>query len=246
MGKANLVYGKPVMARHTEAGTHLAGDVIVIGATPLVAHADVPQFTGGPLTDALAAGGGIYRMTANGALALGQDVWWDPAAGKISGVAVGNVHFGILLAGPTLDLSGAAPAADGDPCLVFHMPEGFTPYTLPGIKAEATVSITATLTAAQLLNGFINSAPAGAINLTLPTAALIVAAMKGAKVGDSFECVIENTSGGANAITVLTGAGVTLRGGAAIAQNKAAILKGVLTNVTAAAEAVTVYSVVGA
>jgi hypothetical protein len=246
MGKANLVYGKPVVVRHTEAATHLAGDVIVIGATPFVAHVDVPSFTGGTLTDALAAGGGVYQMTANGALTLGQDVWWDPAAGKISGVSVNNVHFGIIVAGPLFDLGSAGPAADGDLCHVLHCPEGFTPYSLPGIKAEATVSITATLTVTQLLNGFVNSAPAGAITLTTPTAAAIVAAMKGAKVGDSFECVIENTSGGANAITLAAGAGVTLRGGTAVAQNKAAILKGVLTNVTAAAEAVTLYSVVGA
>jgi hypothetical protein len=61
MGKAILVYGKPVMAKHVEAGTHLAGDVVVIGATPFVAHADVPSFTGGPLTDALAAAAASTR-----------------------------------------------------------------------------------------------------------------------------------------------------------------------------------------
>jgi len=124
-----------------------------------------------------------------------------------------------------------------------HIPRGAG--SVSSGKSEATQSTTATLTAAQLLGGFINSAPAGAITLTLPTAALMVAGIKGAKVGDSIECAIENTSGGANSITLAAG-GATLRGGATVAQNKSAIIKIVLTNVTASSEAYTAYSIVGA
>ena len=246
MATAILVYGKPIMAKHVESGTHLAGAVVVIGAVPFVAHCDIPAFTGGNLTDALAAEGGVYLMTANGALSIGQRVWFDPATNKISGTSVANVDFGILVAGPTNNLAGAGPAADGDDCYVLHAPEGTTPYTSPGVAAENTVSVTATLTVTQSLNGFVNSAPAGAITLTLPTAALLVAAMKGAKVGDAVTLSIENTSGGANAITLAAGAGGTLRGGTSVAQNKAALIRIVLTNVTAAAEAYTAHAIIGA
>lgn len=244
---ATLVYGKPVVAKHVETGTHNAGDVVVIGATPYVAHCDIPQFAGGPLTDALACGGGIYLMTANGAGAIGQRVWYDPSAKKISpAAAVSCVDFGVLVGGPTNNLAGAGPAADGDDCYVLHGPEGSTPYGAPGVAAENTQSATATLTVTQVLNGFVNSAPAGAITLTLPTAANLVAAMKGAKVGDSVTLSVENTSGGANAITLAAGSGGTLRGGTSVAQNKAALIRIVLTNVTASSEAYTAHSIVGA
>src|SRR5438045_260125 len=72
MGTANYVYGKPVMSKYTTVASYNAGDVIVLGGTPFVAHADNPPFTGGTLTDALAAGGGFYQMTAN-TLTYGPD-----------------------------------------------------------------------------------------------------------------------------------------------------------------------------
>jgi hypothetical protein len=236
-------YGKPIMAKHVETGTHNAGDVVVIGSTPFVAHSDVPSYTGGTLTDALACRGGIYTGQTDGSGTIGQDAYWNITSKKFTNTSAGNVHFGTFVSGPTGDLAGAAVTTDGDLADVLHAPKSVA--TSAAVKSEATISITSTLTAAQLLAGFINSAPAGAINFTLPTAALMVAGMKGCKVGDAFECSIENTSGGANAITLLAG-GATLRGGTSIAQNKSAILRGVITNVTAAAEAYTVHSIVGA
>jgi hypothetical protein len=235
--------GKPVVAKYTESGTHNAGDVVVVGATPFVAHVDVPQFTGGTLVDALACEGGIYTGVSDGTPKVGHDVYWNPAASKFTLTSAGNVHFGKCVAGPTGDLAGASPTTDADLVDVLHAPRGAA--ASGDVAGEATASATATLTAAQLLGGFINSAPGGAINLTLPTAANMVAGMKGCKVGDKFECSIENTSGGANSITLLAG-GATLRGGATIAQNKSALLRVLITNVTAAAEAYTVHSIVGA
>ncbi len=243
MATADFISGKPVMVQYTTTGNgYSAGDVVLVGAVPFVAHAPNPQFTGGTLQDALSARGGVYRMATDGTPVVGQDVFFNTSTKKLTATAAGNVHFGTLVAGPTADLAGASPASDGDLGFALHTPKGVTPT---GVKSEVTQSTTATLTAAQILAGFINSAPAGAITLTLPTAANMVAGMKGAKVGDSFEVVIENTSGGANSITLAAG-GATLRGGTTVAQNKSAILKGVLTNVTASSEAYTVYSVIGA
>lgn len=244
MGTAGFKYGKPIMANHTEAGTHLAGDVVVIGATPFVAHVDVPSFTDGPLTDALACEGGIYTIATDGTPIVGQACYYNTTSKKLTLTAAGNVHFGTLVAGPSGDLAGANPASDGDLGDALHEPRGSSPG-LNGGKSEATASTTATLTAAQLLGGFINSAPGGTITLTLPTAANMVAGAKGCKVGDSFELSIENTSGGANSITLAAG-GATLRGGTSIAQNKSALLRVVITNVTASSEAYTVHSIIGA
>jgi hypothetical protein len=239
--------GKPIMIDF-DAGstTYLAGDVLVIGPTPFVFHDRVPQFAGGPTRDALAAGGGIYECVADGAMpVLGVEVFWDATNKKVTLTAVGNTHFGRLLTGPTFLLSGAGPAADGDLCWVLHDPKSVATSGQSGAYSETTQSTTATLSAAQLLGGFINSAPAGAITLTLPTAANMIAGMPGCKVGDRFRTAIENTAGGANTITLAAG-GATLRGGTSIAQNKSAILEGVITNVGAGTEAYTVYSVVGA
>lgn len=79
-----------------------------------------------------------------------------------------------------------------------------------------------TLTVAHLLNGKINGTPTGAAAYTTPTAAEIDAAFPDVATGDSFEVTIVNTSGGANAITVTGGTGVTVKGTAAIAQNRCA------------------------
>ena len=86
--------------------------------------------------------------------------------------------------------------------------------------AQVTQDTAATLTAAQLLNGIIQSTPAGAINLTLPTEANMDAEVPDAVANDSFDFSIVNTSGGANTITVLAN-GWTLVGTMTIAQNVA-------------------------
>lgn len=246
MGVADFTKGKPVMADWTPAsGTFLAGDVVLVGATPCVAHRSNPAYNGDTTADALAVGGGIYQMATDGTPVVGQDVYFNSASKKLTATAAGNYHFGTLVAGPTGHLAGASPAADGDLAFALHAPDGVAGGVDIQPRSEATQSTAATLTAAQLLGGMINSAPAGAITLTLPTAANMVAGVKGAAVGDSFDVTLENTSGGANTITLAAG-GATLRGGTGIAQNKAALLRVLITNVTAGSEAYTVHSIVGA
>jgi hypothetical protein len=238
--------GKPVMVPFDAGGsTFNAGDVKIIGSSPMVCHEAIPAFTGGATFDALAVMGGIYEMMTDGTGIVGDEAFWDATNKKITNTAVGNTHFGFFVAGPSFLASGASPAADTDLAWVLHRPSGKPPTGLEGVRSEATASATATLTAAQLLGGLINSVPGAGITLTLPTAANMVAGMVGAKVGDSFFTSIENTSGGANAITLAAG-GATLRGGTSIDQNKSAILIGVLTNVGVGTEAYTVHSVVGA
>lgn len=108
---------------------------------------------------------------------------------------------------------------------------------------ETAVDDTATVTAAQLLKKIIDAVPTGAATFTLPTAALLVAAMPGVKVGDTFEFIITNNSAGANTITVAAGTGGTADGTVTVAQNVVRKFVVHITNVTASSEAYTVYGI---
>lgn len=77
-----------------------------------------------------------------------------------------------------------------------------------------------TLTVAQVLTGIINGTPTGAAAYTTPTATELDAMIPDVANGDTIEVNIVNTSGGANTITLTGGTGVTVRGNAAVAQNK--------------------------
>lgn len=110
------------------------------------------------------------------------------------------------------------------------------------VTTDATAGVV-TYTAAQLLGGIVLRDPNGAARADVtPTAALLVAAIPGAAVGQAFEFTIRNTADAAETITVTAGSGVTLSGTMTIAQNNSKRFLAVFTNVTAAAEAVTVYS----
>lgn len=74
----------------------------------------------------------------------------------------------------------------------------FTPATYPD---------TATVTAAELLGGLLIDTKNGAVTLTLPTAALLIAAIPGAAAGVSFVFYVRNT--GNNTTTVAVGTGGT-------------------------------------
>lgn len=100
-----------------------------------------------------------------------------------------------------------------------------------------------TLTAAQILGGFIIGVPTGAANYTTDTAANIINAIEGAVVGSSIQFTVRNKSGGANTITLVAGTGVTLNSGdtVTVAQNNQKTFLVVVTGLGASA-AVTVYS----
>jgi len=82
------------------------------------------------------------------------------------------------------------------------------------IPAPATATATATLTAAQVANGILLGSPgSSAASYTLPTGALMDAALGNAKVGSSFDLAVVNVDGsGSGVITLVAGAGWTLVG----------------------------------
>jgi len=107
---AKFHHGDPLMADYTPTSAVAAGDVVVQGNFPMVAHLDIAANRKG----ALAAGGGVYLMTANAAIAVGKKVWWDNATSKVSETAGSLKPFGW-----TLD----AAAGDGSIFPVKHAPE---------------------------------------------------------------------------------------------------------------------------
>lgn len=106
---------------------------------------------------------------------------------------------------------------------------------------QTAVTDTATLTIAQLLTKVIDGTPTAAATYTLPTAALLVAGIANAQVGDSFLFFVNNKSGGANTITIAAGGSGTADGTLTVAQNVIREFLIIVTNVTAAAEAYFVY-----
>lgn len=111
------------------------------------------------------------------------------------------------------------------PTITSFTPEKQSPSFSGQINEIVTFTILAagnkTLTAAQLLGGFIIQTPTAAATDTLDTASNIVSQIEGAKVGSGIYFTIRNTSAGAFAITVAAGTGGTMNSGdtATIAQS---------------------------
>ena len=86
--------------------------------------------------------------------------------------------------------------------------------TMGYASAPATATDTATLTAAQVLNGIILATPTAAASYTLPTVALLEAALPSANVGNTVDFVIVNlASNSSYDITLVTSTGWTITGG---------------------------------
>lgn len=100
-----------------------------------------------------------------------------------------------------------------------------------------------TYTAAQVLGGLFLRDPNGAARTdTLPTAALLAAAIQGVFVGLSFQFTIRNTADAAETLTIAAGTGGTMTGTATIAQSNSKRFLVVFTNVTAGSEAYDCHS----
>lgn len=110
--EAQFLHGNPLMVDHTPGSAVSAGQVVVVGDRPLVAHLDIAANALG----ALAAGGGVYKCVAGEAIAVGKKVWFNDTSNKMveSGA---HKFFGI---------SVTAAAADGDAINVHHCPDGTT------------------------------------------------------------------------------------------------------------------------
>ena len=89
---------------------------------------------------------------------------------------------------------------------------------LSAMAAPQTATATATLTAAQVVNQMLVANPStSAATYTLPTAALIDAAVPNAIVGSTFDLSIVNIGTSSGAVTLATATGLTDGGNAFVA-----------------------------
>ena len=87
--------------------------------------------------------------------------------------------------------------------------------------APVTATDTATLTAAQVLNGIILATPTAAAAYTLPTVANLEAALSSAIVGNTVDFSVINLASSNYDITMTTNTGWTVTGGGVVVVQEA-------------------------
>lgn len=127
--EATFVGGCPLAIKYTPGSAISAGQVVVIGDAAFIAHEDIAANAPGTLY----AGGGIYDVTADAAIATGKKVYWNDSANKITATANGNKCLGIVM-------PGYSSAADGDSIRIIHLQDisGSTPATAITALTDST------------------------------------------------------------------------------------------------------------
>lgn len=183
---------------------------------------------------------GIWELTKVSAQAWVQHekVYWDVAAAKATTVAAGNRYIGVAAS------AAANPTSTG----LVRLNGTEAPMNDIGVPVSLATAGDVTLTAAQVLSGLLVVDCAGAgRTYTLPTAAILVAAIPGVQVGDIVRCKVVNGSDAAEAITLAAGTGGAFEtnqtaSSRVIGQNTSKELVIRITNVTASSEAYVVYA----
>lgn len=111
MAQTTFSHGNPIMCDYTPGGAVAAGDVVVVGVIPCVAHRAIAANE----KAAVAVGGGVYKCTADAALTAGAKVYWDDTANKVTATSASNKVFGVVA-------PGSSAAGDGDSIFVIHNP----------------------------------------------------------------------------------------------------------------------------
>ena len=109
--QAQMRHGTPLMVDYTPSSDVSAGEVVVVGELPLVAHDDIEADAKG----SLAAGGGVYKVTADGSLSAGALVYWDDTNNKVTATTADNKAFGFVA-------PDSSASQDGDEVDVIHCP----------------------------------------------------------------------------------------------------------------------------
>lgn len=112
-GEARFVMGNPTQVDHTPGAAVAAGEVVVVGNTPRIAHLAIAANVLG----ALAMAGGVYEVAADAAIAAGIAVFWNTTANQVSATSATGAHKAI---GFTVTASSGV----GAKCLIYHQPAG--------------------------------------------------------------------------------------------------------------------------
>ena len=108
----------------------------------------------------------------------------------------------------------------------YQVGDGNLTEAVMGVQTiPATLTGDTTLTAAQVAVGLVvcKKASDATLTVTLPTAALLDAAVPSAKVGSSFDLTIcnDNNSGSSSTVPVTTGTGITVLGSVTVPRHGA-------------------------
>lgn len=186
---------------------------------------------------------GVWSLAKTSAQAwvVGDKIYWDPTNKRADNVpTAGFRQIGLCTE------AAANPSSTGKVWLI----QGIGPIQGDALPAAASKNTAGpvTLTAAEILGGIVVADCAGAgRTYTLPTAALLVAAIPGVAIGDIVRCLIVNGSDAAEAITLAAGAGGAFdanqtAASQVIGQNTSKTVTIRLTNVTLTTEAYVVYA----
>lgn len=93
MAQATFLSGEPIMVDHTPGSAVTAGDVVIVNDKAFIAHSDIAANALG----SVAAGNGVYRVTANAAIAKGKLVYWDDTNNEVTETASSHKKFGVTV-----------------------------------------------------------------------------------------------------------------------------------------------------
>jgi hypothetical protein len=173
--------------------------------------------------------------------AEGDKIYWDNANARCSNVPTAGFR-----------MIGYAVAAAANPSSTGKVRLQAAAAVVAASSAPAPASYNTagniTYTAADIIGGIVVRDPNGASRTdTLPTAAQLVAALPGVRVGDIVDCLLVNGADAAENITLQAGAGGAFdanqtAASRVIGQNSQKSVLVRFTNVTAASEAYVVYA----
>lgn len=189
---------------------------------------------------------GLWKLAKTSAQtwSVGDRIYWD----NTNKVADNTLTAGARFIGYATT-AAANPSSTGYVLLV----PGFASWMVgqgEAVPAAASKNTAGgvTLTAAEIIGGIVVADPNGAgRTYTLPTAALLVAALQAPAIGDLLRCKLVNGADAAEAITIQEGTGGTwdanqTASSRVIGQNTSKDVLIRLTNVTASSEAYVVYA----
>lgn len=139
----------------------------------------------------------------------------------------------------TTPLVTGAPSGNTSGCIQAPGPIETQSVVVTAGVTSLTSTLAMTLTAAQLLSTVLLRSGTSATQTTTPSAAALVAALPGVKVGQCFRVHQRNACSGSE--TIAAGSGITLNGTAALTSVSARDLIVAFLNVTPGTESVTVY-----
>jgi predicted RecA/RadA family phage recombinase len=236
----NYVQPGEVLTLSVPTGGVTVNKGVLIGTAFVVATETVAAASGAIFTGVAAGVVAIDKLNTE-VWAEGDKIYWDNANTRVTNAPTAGCR-----------LVGHAVAAAANPSTTGKVRLGEVPALVSMASSPAPASYATagaqTYTAADILGGIIVRDPNGASRSdVLPTAALLVAALPGARVGDLVDCLIVNGADAAETITIGAGAGGAFdanqtAASRVIGQNsqKSVVIR--LTNVTPASEAYVVYA----